>query len=97
MGQLIAFRDFQANFNQYENLIRALRATPTDCPPVLPEPRSSVDELNFVFLIVADFPALLAQFQGKRPPLLWPDRRDGFGVSAFHSRCHCHGHAPLWH
>jgi hypothetical protein len=43
-------------------------------------------------LIIADFPALFAEFGGKRFTLLWRDTRDGFRARDFHSRCD--GHAP---
>jgi hypothetical protein len=47
---------------------------------------------GFASLIVADFPALFAQFRGKRFTLLWRGSRDGFGASDFH--CRCDSHAP---
>jgi hypothetical protein len=47
---------------------------------------------GFASLIVADFPALFAEFRGKRFTLLWRGRRDGFGAGDFH--CRCDGHAP---
>jgi hypothetical protein len=42
---------------------------------------------GFASLIVADFPALLAELRGKRFPLLWRGSRDGFGAGDFHIRC----------
>jgi hypothetical protein len=47
---------------------------------------------GFASLIVADFPALFAEFRGKRFTLLWRGSRDGFGARHFHGRCD--GHAP---
>jgi hypothetical protein len=47
---------------------------------------------GFPSLIVADFPALFAEFRGKRFTLLWRGSRDGFGARDFHRRCD--GHAP---
>jgi hypothetical protein len=47
---------------------------------------------GFASLIVADFPALFAEFRGKRFTLLWRGSRDGFGARDFHGRCD--GHAP---
>jgi hypothetical protein len=44
----------------------------------------------FSSLIVADFPALFAEFTGKRFTLLWRGSRDGFGASNFHVRCDGH-------
>jgi hypothetical protein len=41
-------------------------------------------------LIVADFPALIAEFRGKRFTLLWRGSRDGFGAGDFHVRCDGH-------
>jgi hypothetical protein len=47
---------------------------------------------GFASLIVADFPALFAEFRGRRFTLLWRGSRDGFGADGFHRRCD--GHAP---
>jgi hypothetical protein len=47
---------------------------------------------GFASLIVADFPALFAEFRGKHFTLLWRGSRDGFGAHDFHGRCD--GHAP---
>jgi hypothetical protein len=47
---------------------------------------------GFASLIVADFPALFAEFRGKRFTLLWRGSRDGFGARDFRRRCD--GHAP---
>jgi hypothetical protein len=44
----------------------------------------------FSSLIVPDFPALFAEFRGKRFPLLWRGTRDGFGADEFHRRCDGH-------
>jgi hypothetical protein len=38
----------------------------------------------------ADFPALFAEFRGKRFTLLWRGSRDGFGADDFHGRCDGH-------
>jgi hypothetical protein len=43
-------------------------------------------------LIVADFPAVFAEFGGKRFSLLWRGSRNGFGAADFHGRCD--GRAP---
>jgi hypothetical protein len=48
--------------------------------------------VGFASLIVADFPALFAEFRRKRFTLLWRGSRDGFGADDFHDRCD--GHAP---
>jgi hypothetical protein len=45
---------------------------------------------GFASLIVADFPALFAEFRGKRFTLLWRGSRDGFGGRDFHGRCDGH-------
>jgi hypothetical protein len=45
---------------------------------------------GFASLIVADFPALFAEFRGKRFALLWRGSRDGFGKGDFHVRCDGH-------
>jgi hypothetical protein len=42
---------------------------------------------GFASVIVAVFPALFAEFRGKRFALLWGNSRDGFGACAFHGRC----------
>jgi hypothetical protein len=44
----------------------------------------------FASLIVADFPALFAEFTGKGFTLLWRGSRDGFGAGDFHGRCDGH-------
>jgi uncharacterized coiled-coil protein SlyX len=45
---------------------------------------------GFASLIVADFPALFAEFRGKSFKLLWRGSRDGFGALDFHGRCDGH-------
>jgi hypothetical protein len=40
--------------------------------------------------IVAEWPALFAEFRGKRFALLWRGSRDGFRASDFHGRCGGH-------
>jgi hypothetical protein len=55
-------------------------------PPPAPAPA------GFASLIVADFPALFADFGGKRSQLLWRGTRHGFGAEYFHRRCD--GRAP---
>jgi hypothetical protein len=59
----------------------------TSCPavPVPPPPAA------FTSLIVPEFPALFAEFRGKRFTLLWRGSRDGFGAREFHRRCDGHG------
>jgi hypothetical protein len=47
---------------------------------------------GFAPLIAADFPALFAEFRGKRFTLLWRGSRHGFGARDFHWRCN--GDAP---
>jgi hypothetical protein len=51
-------------------------------PPAPAPPLGSV--------IVSDFPAIFAEFRGKRFSLLWRGGRDGFGASDFHGRCDGH-------
>jgi hypothetical protein len=51
-------------------------------PPAVPPPPA-----GFASLIVADFPALFAEFGGKRFRLLWRGSRDGFRAGDFHGRC----------
>jgi hypothetical protein len=41
-------------------------------------------------LNVSKFPALFAEFRGKRFSLLWRGSRDGFRAGDFHSRCDGH-------
>jgi hypothetical protein len=48
--------------------------------------------VGFASLIIADFPALFAEFREKRFTLLWRGSRNGFGARDFHGRCD--GHAP---
>jgi hypothetical protein len=70
---------------------------PQDSPAVDPKPsrkgRSALPPrpTGFASLIVADFPALFAEFRGKRFTLLYRGSRDGFDGSGF-SRL-CDGHA----
>jgi hypothetical protein len=45
---------------------------------------------GFASLIVADFPALFAEFRGKCFALLWRGSRDGFRAADFHGRCDDH-------
>jgi hypothetical protein len=47
---------------------------------------------GFASLIVADSPALIAEFPGKRFALLSRGSRDGFGARDVHG--HCKGHVP---
>jgi hypothetical protein len=56
-------------------------------PPAVPLPPPRA---GFASLIVADFPALFAEFRGKRFTLLWRGSRDGFGARDFHGRCDGH-------
>jgi hypothetical protein len=70
---------------------------PVPPPPQAPPPANSAIALpaapaGFASLIVAGFPALFAEFRGKRCALLWRGSRDGFGARDFHGRCD--GHAP---
>jgi hypothetical protein len=62
-------------------------------PPNLPMPKPTVPQgpAPFASLIVSQFPALFAEFRGKRFSLLWRGSRDGFGADNFHG-C-CDGHA----
>jgi hypothetical protein len=46
--------------------------------------------LRFDSRIISDFPAIFAEFQGKRFSLLWRGSRDGFGALEFHGRCDGH-------
>jgi hypothetical protein len=81
-----------------------LRAPPARSVPAIEELRDEVWALKtrlgglpptpagFASLIVADFPALFAEFGGKRFTLLWRGSRDGFRAWDFHDRCD--GHAP---
>jgi hypothetical protein len=41
-------------------------------------------------VIVSDFPAIFAEFRGKRFQILWRGGRDGFRGSDFHGRCDGH-------
>jgi hypothetical protein len=41
-------------------------------------------------VILRDFPAVFAEFRGKRFSLLWRGGRDGFGARDFHDRCDGH-------
>jgi hypothetical protein len=59
-------------------------------PAVSSVPASPQAPAGFASRIVADFPALFAEFRGKRFPLLWRGGRDGFGAKDFHDRCDGH-------
>jgi hypothetical protein len=73
--------------------IETVRASsPRPSPVVHPNPPTPAAPAGFASLIVADFPALFAEFRGKRFTMLWRGSRDGFGAREFHSRCD--GHAP---
>jgi hypothetical protein len=69
---------------------------PPAVPPHPPMPKPAVPSVpaaapaGFASLIVADFPALFAEFGGKRFTLLWRGSRDGFGARDFHGRCDGH-------
>jgi hypothetical protein len=54
-------------------------------PPAIGSPPA-----GFASLIVAGFPALLAEFGGKRFPLLWRGSREGFCAEDFHRRWEGH-------
>jgi hypothetical protein len=41
-------------------------------------------------VIISAFPAIFADFRGKRYSLLWRGSRDGFGARDFHGRCDGH-------
>jgi hypothetical protein len=41
-------------------------------------------------VIVLSFPAIFAEFRGKRFQILWRGARDGFGADEFHGRCDGH-------
>jgi hypothetical protein len=85
-----------------QSCIPNLRLVPFPDPPVPPPRRapppapSAVAQPaappGFASRIVADFPALFAEFRGKRFTLLWRGSRDGFSARDFHR--HCDGHAP---
>jgi hypothetical protein len=72
------------------------RPRPLDSPaPVRPNPPTTKCAIPcappaFTSLIVADFPALFAEFRGKCFTLLWRGRRDGFGARDFHRSCDGH-------
>jgi hypothetical protein len=63
---------------------KAGRVAPPAASPPLPR--------GFASLIIADFPALFAEFRGKRFSLLWRGSRNGFDAADFHGRCD--GRAP---
>jgi hypothetical protein len=72
-------------------------------PPNLPMPKPAVPSVpappqapaGFASLIVADFPALFAEFGGKRFTLLWRGSRDGFGACHFQGRWDGHANTLL--
>jgi hypothetical protein len=72
-------------------------AAPNPPPSQAPPPSPSAVALpaapaGFASVIAADFPALFAEFRGKRFALLWRGSRDGFGARDFHGRCDRHAH-----
>jgi hypothetical protein len=80
---------------------RAEAARRVDSPALpsnLPIPKPAVPSVptppqapaGFASVIVADFPALFAEFRGKRFTLLWRGGRNGFGARDFHRRCDGH-------
>jgi hypothetical protein len=67
------------------------RPPPSGVASQLP-PESAKSPAGFASLIVADFPALLAEFREKRFTLLWRGSRAGFGAGDFHCRCDGRAH-----
>jgi hypothetical protein len=77
-------------------LIKSL-PTPAFSVPAIKELRTEIlvlmarlallPPVGFDSLIVADFPALLTEFRGKRFRLMWRGSRHGFSACAFHRRC----------
>jgi hypothetical protein len=65
-------------------------AVPANPPMPKPAVPSVPAPAGFASLIVADFPALFAEFRGKRFTLLWRGSRDGFLANDFHGRCDGH-------
>jgi hypothetical protein len=61
---------------------------PKPAVPSVPLPPQA--PAGFASLIVADFPALFAEFRGKRFTLLWRGTLNGFGAGDFHGRCDGH-------
>jgi hypothetical protein len=83
--------------------IRTGRSAPAPAVPAVEELRSEMSMVKsplqmplspptarFASLIVSQFPALFAEFRGKRFTLLWRGSCDGFGVDDFHARCDGH-------
>jgi hypothetical protein len=73
----------------------AVSSSPTNRSPAgasTPGPAAALPPppAGFASLIVADCPALLAEFHGKRFTLLWRGSRDGFRGKNFHDRCDGH-------
>jgi hypothetical protein len=67
---------------------RSLGAAPEPLPvPVLEAPARSA---GLGSAIVSGFPALFADFRGRRFELLWRGSRDGFRADDFHRRCDWH-------
>jgi hypothetical protein len=65
---------------------RSPASTSTSPPAVMLPPAPA----GFASLIIADFPALFAEFRGKGFTLLWRGSRDGFRAGDFHDRCDGH-------
>jgi hypothetical protein len=66
--------------------LRHPQPVPSPPDPRPPEPPRA-PPAGFASLIVSRFPALFAEFCGKRFALLWRGSRDGFLATDFHGRC----------
>jgi hypothetical protein len=68
----------------WECAVKLLARSPPP-PPCFSSPPGQLDSL-----IISGFPAIFAEFRGKRFINLWRGSRDGFGASDFHGRCDGH-------
>jgi hypothetical protein len=84
----------RSRISRLEAEVMQLRSAPkvsaqVSAPKRAPVPPSP-PPVRFGSLIVSDFPAIFAEFRGKRFSLLWRGSRDGFRFGDFHSRCDGH-------
>jgi hypothetical protein len=85
---LEAFEVFQRGVSLL--LAASIPASPTSSFASRVRSAPAKSPIGFASLIITDFPALFAEFLGKRFTLLWRGSRDGFGAGDFHFRCDSH-------
>jgi hypothetical protein len=89
LGSRLLLRHIQPRFLSAEGVL--LLADHFDIPPEsIWECAAEVITQPLDSRIISRFPAIFAEFRGKRFKLLWRGSRDGFFASQFHRRCDGH-------